>query len=479
MSQATPSSSTPATTTLLDSQSFPEIVDAIAAYVDYSTLLAIRATSKAMRKRADALLHYHLVLTTDEYPSESWVMMGYNVVMILRIPGITVRSFSPDMRLYRIPALKDWQVDDPDQGPADTIHADPHLVMGSARAPVTGGEFDGQPQPLIGARVVDIMGHVPTNGIAALLHAAPNLHTTRYFGLGQGLSAVATGTPTSIVNTYLISPEGDAPRHPSFNYMTPTIGGTNRLVITIGYQTGNPLLPKGNVEFYDLPRDITDVVFAFRPAPEEVVEAQKEEHRHIWEGDGTTPSASAQAQAQEENADEGDDGDDDEWEDVDSNEEAEEGGGDEGEEGEGQNNEAEADDEGCDADAITIPPPKIATGVLSEVYPKMALFFKSAYFKKLDHTIKFTFVGTETMDPKIFGLGPGDDLTTELLNGVEAALLEPDSEIRHRMKPFRALTDREMEALRSVGQKHIICLTEDEFRASLKAEQYKLETPEF
>ncbi|WOO78957.1 uncharacterized protein LOC62_02G002495 [Vanrija pseudolonga] len=470
MSHATPSSSTHATTPLLDSQSFPEIIDSIAAYADYSTLLSIRATSKAMRKHADALLHYHLVLTTDEYPNESWLMMGYNVVMILRIPGIIVRSFSPDRRLYRIPALKDWQVNDPDNDSADGFHASPHMVMGSARAPVTGGEFDGLPQPLTAARVVDIMGHVHTNGIAALLHAAPNLHTTRYFGLGQGLSAVATGTPTSIVNTYLISPEGDSPRHPSFNYMTPTIGGTHRLVITIGYQTGNPLLSKGNVEFYDLPRDITDVVFAFRPAPTEVVEAQKSQHPHIWEGDGTVPSVSSPAHAQDENSQDEDE-EEWEWEDVDSNNEEDEG---DNEEEEGEQEEAEEN-----ADTITVPAPKIATGVLSEVFPKMALFFKSAYFKKLDHTIRFTFVGTEAMDPKIFGLAPGDDLATELLNGVEVALLNPHSEIRDRVKPFRALTDGEMEALRAVGQKHIICLTEDEFRASLKAEQYTLETPEF
>ncbi|KAL1410246.1 hypothetical protein Q8F55_004251 [Vanrija albida] len=417
MTNAVPPSSKEAFIPWMDSQSFPFIIDAITAYADYKTLLAFRATSKAMHARADALLHHHLVLTTEEYPHESWIVLSHYGVMTMSLPGIVVRSFSHDQRLYKIPALMDWNGNEwNDQVHGDSITIGPHTVMGSARAPVTG---------------VDIIGHVPTNGIASLLHAAPNLHTTRYFGIEQGLCAVATGTPNSIINTYLISPNGDAPRHPTFNYMVPTVGGTTRLVVTIGYQKGNNLLPMGNVELYDLPRDITDVVFAFRPAPDDVVEAQKAEYGQFWEVDDEAPVSPPPGKKRKSKATSG------------------------------------------------LQSPKTARGVLSEVIPKVAMFFKSAYFKKLGYTIRFTFVGTEVMDPKIFGLAAGDDFKTEVLNGVEAAMLDPESELQRNVKPYRPLTYDEMDALRAVGEKHIICMTEKEYQASIKAGQYSLETPEF
>ncbi|WOO78958.1 uncharacterized protein LOC62_02G002496 [Vanrija pseudolonga] len=386
------------------------ILDGLCAYADHATLLSLRATSKAMCKRVDEYQQHHIVVRAEPFPDNLWTMVHDGSVMQLFTPNIVVWAYtSPDPRLHRIPALRNWHEGIFERAqPGATFSIGPLQVL-SPWAPINDGKLAHKPRPLPLARVVDLMGHVPVERITELVWAAPGLETTRYFPGGQGVSMVGTCTTHVVINTYLVSPDGDA-RSPQFNYMAPVIGGTRRVVINIAYRVPCAW-SKGKVEIArSLPQSVDEVVLVFNRIPE-----------GHWKAFERNVEIKPEPKVTQKTA------------------------------------------------------PKTAGGVLSEAIVAMALYFKSAHFKKLPFAIKFKFVGADRLDRSVFGLEDGDDLLTEVVEGVEAALRDKEAPPHRLVNPRRELTESEIATFREMAYDHIAFLTHAEYKASSDPVRFALE----
>lgn len=381
----------------IDTSAFPMVMDRLYAYADHSTLLALRATSRTMHKRVDNQQQHHIVLTTDEYPREGWIVAGRTAgehpltptvpaVATYYTPNILVRyNATPDAQLHRIPALMEWHASihhwNPDKYPdegeffpvSNSVWDSPEVLFIFAE-----DEVIHKPQPLIGARVVDILGHVPFEGLVQVLWVAPNLETTRYFPLAKGVCTIPTHTRHIVVDTYLVSPGGHE-RSNEFIYNARALHDTERVVNNIAYRMGSNL-SNGKVDTTPLPSTVKEVVFVFNPIPE-----------GNWKPFELEAAAKTKDMAAERKM------------------------------------------------SVAVSGNKMARGVLCDIVTHMATYFKSAHFEKRPFAIKFTFVGADLLGRAVLGLDEEDDILTEVCEGVEAALRDPDAIPRQLTDPRRAL----------------------------------------